>query len=239
MGNDDDHSDLGGLLFGYLLYREMRDGRLDSGSVFRAGCILVIVVGVALLGIVVLASLSLPRHSGGPTGLIEGPTAPGFAAPVWTAPPYATLRPAPTLEPTPSPTPKPTPTPGIGKRVYAGDGWAVTVTKVQRWRPRGYNEPGWRLITAYVKVRMPASDNDCVWPSMFFVTAKSGREYPGWEEGAREPALWACGDYHRPTTASGWVTFEVRNADAAGLVLTACPGDVLWCEPPDAHIRLP
>jgi len=240
--DDDDHSDLGGLLFGYLLYREIRDGRLEAGDIFRAGCVLVLVVGAVLGAVLLVVGLSMPRYD--PEGGIQygAPTAPVFVAPVALPPesqaPVATRRPTP--EPTPSPTVKPTPLPGVGTRVDAGDGWAITVTKVQRWRPGWYDEPGWRLITAYLKVRMPAVENECVWGDMFVVTARGGRTYQGFlDQQLREPDLFACSDYHRPTTAAGWVTFEVRDADAKGLVLTACPGDLFGCEGSGATIKLP
>jgi hypothetical protein len=115
----------------------------------------------------------------------------------------------------------------------------VTVTKVQRWRPSWYREPGWRLITAYVKVRMPAVDGGCVWGDMLWLEARSGRTYQGWlDQPLREPQLFACGDFHRATTAAGWVTFEIRDADAKGLVLEACMPELFSCETP-ATIRLP
>jgi hypothetical protein len=235
--DDDDHSDLGGLLFGYLVYREIRDGRLDAGGILRAGCIVTLVVGAVLGGVLLLAVALTPRFDPG-SGIQYGvPAAPAYIAPV-ELPPAATLRPTP--EPTAVPTPKPTPLPGIGTRVVAGDGWAVTVTKVQRWRPGWYDEPGWRLITAYLKVRMPAAENECAWGDMFTLTARSGRTYQGFQDQQlREPQLFACSDYHRPTTVAGWVTFEVRDADAKGLVLTACPGDLFGCEGSGAQVKLP
>ena len=240
--DDDDHSDLGALLFGYLVYREIRDGRLEAGDVFRAGCIVTLVVGAVLGGVILLAVASMPRYQPA-TGLqYDLPTAPGYLAPVVQPPEPRTsvATSAGRLEPTPLPTPKPTPLPGIGTRVVAGHGWAVTVTKVQRWRPGWYDEPGWRLITAYLEVRMPAAENECAWGDMFTLTARSGRTYQGFQDQQlREPQLFACSDYHRPTTAAGLVTFEVRDADAKGLVLTACPGDLFGCEGSGARIKLP
>ena len=153
-----------------------------------------------------------------------------------------TARPAPTAKPTPTPKPTakatPKPLPGLGKRVAAGDGWTVTVTKVQRWRPGWYHEPGWRLVTAYVKVRMPADPIGCAWGDSFWLEARSGRTYGGLTDvEIRDPSLAACADYHRPTTTGGWVTFEIRDADAKGLVLFACLPAFAWCEKP-AAIRL-
>jgi hypothetical protein len=114
----------------------------------------------------------------------------------------------------------------------------VTVTKVQRWRPSWYRQPGWRLVTAYLKVRMPAVENECVWGSAFWLEARGGRTYQGFEwQQRREPELFACSDYHRATTAVGWVTFEVRDADAKGLLLSACLPAFGLCEKP-AVIRL-
>ena len=127
-----------------------------------------------------------------------------------------------------------------GKRVSAGDGWTVTVSKVQRWTPSWYREPGWRMVTAYIKVKMPAVENECVWGDMFFLTARSGRTYQGFQDQRlREPQLFDCSDYHRPTAVAGWVTFEVRDADAKGLVLTACPGAFFGCEGHGAKFKLP
>ena len=54
------------------------------------------------------------------------------------------------------------------------------------------------------------------------LTARSGNEYYGWTENLREPSLFACADYHRPTSAKGWLTFEVRDKDAKGLLLSGC-----------------
>ena len=153
-----------------------------------------------------------------------------------------TARPAPSVNPTPRPTstakPTPDPLPGIGKRVAAGEGWAVTVTAVQRWRPSWYREPGWRLVTAYVKVRMPADPIGCAWGDSFWLEARSGRTYGGlMDSGPGIRRSFACADYHRPTTAAGWVTFEIRDADAKGLVLFACLPAFASCEKP-AQIRL-
>ncbi|MFH1474468.1 MAG: hypothetical protein ABIG85_01270 [Chloroflexota bacterium] len=84
-----------------------------------------------------------------------------------------------------------------------------------------------------MKVRMPAVDDDWVFASTFSVEAKSGRTYQGWEwQQPREPHLLACADYHRPTTAAGWVPFEVRNADAKELVMSACLPDFISCKRP-------
>jgi hypothetical protein len=104
------------------------------------------------------------------------------------------------------------------------------VDKVQRWRPSWYHEPGWRLISAYVTVGMPAAELVCAFPDMFFVTARSGRVYTGWAESGRDPQLFDCADYHRRTQAKGWVTFEVRDKDAAGLVLTSCVPESFGCD---------
>lgn len=241
MGDDDglDHGDLAGLLFGYLVYREIRDGRLDPEPLVRLGCLVGMVVAAGLGAILLLAGISAPRYDGAwvpPRTLAPLPTErPAIVVPV-TPRPAPTLRPTPT--PTPRPTPAPTPLPGIGTRVTAGDGWAITVTKVQRWRPSWYREPGWRLVTVHVKVRMPAVDTECVWGDMFWLEARSGRRYQGWlDQRLREPQLFDCADYHRPTTAQGWVTFEIRDTDAKGLILEACMPELFTCESP-ARIRL-
>jgi hypothetical protein len=238
MSDDHDPFDLGQLLFGYLLYREIRDGRLDADGILRAGCLIVLLVGAVIGGgLLLVGAFATPQYGGG-------------YVPAGTTAPYPTERPAivapatarPTLRatpaPTPTPTPKPSPLPGIGKRVPAGEGWAVTVTKVARWRPGWYDEPGWGLLTVYVKVRMPAVDDGCAWGDSFWLEAKSGRTYQGWLDGqVREPELFACADYHRVTTDAGWVTFEVRDADAKGLVLSACLPAYYSCETP-AVIRV-
>lgn len=241
MGDDDgpDYGDLAGLLFGYLVYREIRDGRLDPDPLIRLGCLVGLAVGAVLGGILLLAGLGAPRYDGGsipyrtlapvPTGL------PAIVIPVTPAP---TPRSTPGPTPAATPTARPTPLPGIGTRVALGGGWAVTVTKVQRWRPAWYREPGWRLVTVHVKLRMPAVDFACAWGDGFWLEARSGRTYQGWWDwqDGRAPELSACADYHRPTTAQGWITFEVRDADAKGLVLTTCRPDGP-CDAP-ARIRL-
>ena len=103
---------------------------------------------------------------------------------------------------------------------------------------RWYDEPGWRLLTVRVKVNLPAVEYECAWESSFSLEARSGRTYEGFEwQDRREPALFACADYHRPTTDAGWVTFEIRDADAKGLVLSVCLPSFSGCESP-ALIRL-
>jgi hypothetical protein len=239
MGNDDhDPWDLGQLLFGYLVYRELRDGRLDADQVIRAGCLVILLIGALLGGGALLVGTFAAPHDGGSYVPFETPFTypteqPAFVAP-GTVRPTATARPT----PTPRPTPKPTPLPGLGTSVRSGDGWAVTVTKVERWRPSWYREPGWRLVTAYVKVRMPANGYACAWGDSFWLEAKSGRTYWGLVDvGSRDPSLFACADYHRATTTAGWVTFEIRDADAKGLVFSACLPAYSTCETP-AVIRL-
>ena len=241
MGDDNDPFDLGQLLFGYLVYREIRDGRLDADGIIRAGCLIVLLVGAVIGGGLLLAgAFATPQYGGGyvpvetaapyPTQL---PAIVALATPRPTVRPTPSAKPTPTPTPTPKPTPKPSPVPVIGKRVVAGDGWAVTVTKVERWRPSWYREPGWRLLTAYVKVHMPAVDDGCAWGDTFWLEAKSGLTYQGWlDRVVREPELFACADYHRATTAAGWVTFEVRDADAKSLVLHACLPAYSSCETP-------
>jgi hypothetical protein len=59
----------------------------------------------------------------------------------------------------------------------------------------------------------------------------------GWTRWFGNRKLLACADYHRATTAAGWVTFEVRDADAKGLVLHACQPAFYSCERP-AVVRL-
>ena len=227
-GHDHDGFSFGQALFALWLWRELDSGRIDGGQVFKAIAVIFLVIAGGGLLLLVIASASMPRYDSSldPYATSAWPTEAPAYAPAWT--PRPTRTPAPTA--TPTPTPKPTPIPGIGKKVAAGDGWFVTVTKVERWKPSWYKEPGWRLITARVTVGMPAVDFDCAWSDMFSVTAPSGREYRAWIEGNREPALFACSDYHRRTTDKGWVTFEVRDADAKGLVLTFCMSSVLGCD---------
>ena len=243
MGNDDhDPWDLGQLLFGYLVYREIRDGRLDADQVIRAGCLVVLLLGAVLAGgALLVGAFATPQYGGGyvpyETPFTYPTEQPAFVLPATAQP---TAAPTATAKPTPKPIPtaKPTPLPGIGKRVSAGEGWAVTVTKVERWRPSWFNEPGWRLLTVYVKVRMPAVDDGCGWGDSFWLQAKSGRTYQGWlDQQVREPQLFACSDYHRVTTAAGWVTFEVRDADAKALVLSVCLPAYSWCDE-SARIQL-
>ena len=244
MGNDDhDPWDLGQLLFGYLVYRELRDGRLDADQVIRAGCLLVLIVAAVIGGgLLLIGGLAAPQYGGGyvpyETAAPYTTRQPAFVAPATARPTAAPTTAEPTPTPKPKPTPGQTPIPGIGKRVPGGGGWAVTVTKVQRWRPSWYRQPGWRLITAYVRVRMPAVEYECAWADSFWLEARSGRTYGGlWISGPRDPSLFACSDYHRATTAAGWVTFEVRDADAKGLLLNACLPAFGFCEKP-AVIRL-
>lgn len=221
---DDDHgpdwNDYASLLFGYLVYREVRDGRLDLERVTVAGCRLlaiILLVGGAFAVLLWLPSL----FYGGGRGALVVPT--GTLRPT----PTATVRPTPTpmATPTPRPTPTPTPTPipvaKIGQTVMTDDGWAIRVRKVERWRPSWYDEPGWRLITVYVTVGMPAAEDGCIFPDSFYVEATDGETYQGWIDFQhRMPHLFECTDYHRPTTTNGWVTFEVRDKHAKGLLLT-------------------
>ena len=225
-GGDDDGLGLGEVLFGLWLWRQMDSGRMDAGGVFKAGCLILALLGGGLLILLVIASASVPRYSGSfdYSTPYSRPTEAPFVAPAWTP------RPAPTPAPTATPSPTPTPRHRIGKKVAAADGWWVRVDKVKRWRPSWYDEPGWRLVTAYVTVGMPAVENGCAWGDMFFVTARSGREYQGFlDQTRREPQLFDCADYHRRTKAKGWVTFEVRDKDAKGLVLTSCVPEMFGC----------
>ena len=192
-----------------------------------------LVLGGGFLVLLAIAGASVPRYDGSLDYATpyDWPTeAPAFV-PAWT--PSPTRRP---LPPRPRrqrrPTPKPTPLPRHRRtKVAAGDGWWVRVDKVGRWRPSWYREPGWRLVTAYVTVGMPAVEDGCAWGDMFFVTAPSGRTYQGFlDQRLREPQLFDCADYHRRTQARGWVTFEVRDKDAKGLVLTSCVPEMFGCD---------
>jgi len=227
-GHDDRGFGLGQLLFGLWLWRELDSGRLDAGQVFRALFLIAAVIGGGVLVLLAIVGATMPRYDGsvGLPAPYAWPTEAPALAPAWTPGPAST--PAPTA--TPSPTPKPTPLPGIGRKVAAGAGWWVRVDKVGRWRPSWYHQPGWRLITAYITVGMPAVEYECAWGDMFFVTAPGGREYQGFlDQRLREPRLFGCTDYHRRTQVKGWVTFEVRDKDAKGLVLMSCVPEMLGC----------
>ena len=117
----------------------------------------------------------------------------------------ASPTPTPTdADPAPAATPRPKPLPRIGDKVPAGDGWWVRVDKVERWRPSWYHEPGWRLISAYVTVGMPAVENECALGDMFFVTAPSGRRvHRLGRRAAVNRQLFECSDYHRPDAGEG------------------------------------
>jgi hypothetical protein len=82
MGDDNDPNDLGGLLFGCLVYREIRDGRLDAAGILRTGCLIVLLVGAVIGGGLLLAgAFATPQYGG------------GYVA-VETAAPYPTQLPA-------------------------------------------------------------------------------------------------------------------------------------------------
>lgn len=228
-GGDDHGFGLGQLLFGLWLWRELDSGRIDAGSIFKVLFLGAAVIGGGFLVLLAIAGASVPRYGGSlddSTPYAWPTEAPAFV-PAWT--PRPTSTPAPPA--TQSPAPKPKPLPGIGKKVAAGDGWWVRVDKVARWRPAWYREPGWRLVTAYVTVGMPAVEDGCAWGDMFYVTARSGRTYQGFlDQRLREPQLFDCADYHRRTQARGWVTFEIRDKDAKGLVLTSCVPEMFGCD---------
>jgi hypothetical protein len=233
-GGDDNGFGLGQLLFGLWMWREIDAGRIDPGCIFKTLGLIVLVLGGGFLVLLAIASASVPRYGGSLdySTPYAWPTEAPAAVPAWTPRPTRTPAATATPSPTPaaSPTPKPKPLPGIGKKVAANDGWWVRVDKVARWRPSWYREPGWRLVTAYVTVGMPAVEDGCAWGDMFFVTAPSGREYQGFlDQRLREPQLFDCADYHRRTQAKGWVTFEVRDKDAKGLVLTSCVPEMFGC----------
>ena len=231
-GGDDNGFGLGQLLFGLWLWREIDAGRIDPGCIFKTLGLIVLVLGGGFLVLLAIAGASVPRYGGSfdySTPYAWPTEAPAFV-PAWTPRQAPTSAPTATPSPTPAATPKPKPLPGIGKKVAAEDGWWVRVDKVGRWRPSWYHEPGWRLVTAYVTVGMPAVEYACAWGDMFFVTAPSGRTYQGFlDQRLREPQLFACSDYHRRTQAKGWVTFEVRDKDAKGLVLTSCVPEMFGC----------
>ncbi len=247
-GNDDkgggdnrnNGPNLGSFLFAMYIWREMEAGRLTAGDIFKVLFWLAAIAGGGLLVIWIWVGLSTPRYNGlgypsGPGLESPGGFVPGLTlAPVWT--PRQTAATWPSTAPTavPTPTPKPTPAPHIGTRVAMGGGWTVQVVKVGRWAPSWYHEPGWHLITVYVKVWMPEeSVIACVWGNSYSVTAPGGNQYTGYEALGREPSLFACVDYHRPTTATGWLTFEVRDRDAKGLMLDVCAWDADVCGAPN------
>jgi len=96
------------------------------------------------------------------------------------------------------------------------------------------NAPGANPLHA----RNPAAEGGCVWGSAFWLQAGSGRTYQYFERlEHREPQLLACTDYHRVTTDSGWLTFEVRDADAEALVFHACV-DTLCDRPRGEYLAL-
>ena len=230
-GGDDNGFGLGQLLFGLWMWREIDAGRIDPGCIFKTLGLIVLVLGGGFLVLLAIAGASVPRYGGSLdySTPYAWPTEAPAVVPAWTPRPTPTPAPTATPSPTPAATPKPTPLPGIGKKVAAGDGWWVRVDKVGRWRPSWYREPGWRLVTAYVTVGMPAVEDGCAWGDMFFVTAPSGRDVHGLDRRHRDPQLFDCADYHRRTQAKGWVTFEVRDKDAKGLVLTSCVPEMFGC----------
>ncbi len=87
MGDDDhDPFDLGQLLFGYLVYREIRDGRLDADQVIRAGCLVILLIGAVLGGGALLVGTFAAPHDGGSYVPFETPFTypteqPAFVAP--------------------------------------------------------------------------------------------------------------------------------------------------------------
>ena len=89
----------------------------------------------------------------------------------------------------------------------------------------------------YREIREGRLQDECAWGSSFQLEARSGRTYEAYGFDRREPALFACADYHRPTTDAGWLTFEIRDADAKGLLLLACLPWFSGCEAP-AVIRI-
>jgi len=242
-GNDGGHDDhdgfgLGQLLFGLWLWRELDSGRLDAGGVFKALFVIAAVLGGGFLLLLAIIGATMPRYDGAVDLDAPYPFTTDLPAYVPVTTPRPTRATVPTAMPSPAPTRKPPAIPGIGKRVAAGDGWTVKADKVQRWKPSWYHEPGWRLVTVHLVIGMPATDDGCAWGDMFSLTARSGREYQGWlDQTNREPELFACTDYHRTTTAKGWVTFEVRDKDAKGLVMSFCPDVLGFCEQP-ARIRI-
>jgi hypothetical protein len=106
----------------------------------------------------------------------------------------------------------------------------VRVDRVERWQSPWGQRPGWQVVTVRVTVGMPADDDGCVFGSMLFVTAPSGRDYAGFEGGGRRPSLLDCSDDQRRTQAKGWVTFEIRDRDAKGLVLRTCVPEMFGCD---------
>ena len=123
-GGDDDGLGLGEVLFGLWLWRQMDSGRMDAGGVFKAGCLILALLGGGLLILLVIASASVPRYSGSfdYSTPYSRPTEAPFVAPAWTP------RPAPTPAPTATPSPTPTPTP---------------IASARRSRPRTAGGCGW------------------------------------------------------------------------------------------------
>lgn len=115
-GNDDDGGlDVGQLLFGLWLWRELDEGRIEPGCIFRSlGCLVLALGGGGLL-LILIASATTPRYGNDDPGIYwPDPTPrPAIVVP-WTPQPTIAVTPAPTEEPTEAPTPQPRPKP-VGK----------------------------------------------------------------------------------------------------------------------------
>ncbi len=248
-GNGDDRNgfNLGQVLFALFLWREIDAGRIDPDRLFRAGCSLVLLIGGLLLGGAVLLGVFSPSQYGGyvPGQPPFATEVPGFvgvpsatpalqATPMPTATPTAKATPRPKATPKPKPTPKPTakptprPLPETGTRVSLGSGWAVTVVKVERWRPSWYATSGSRLVTVYLAVAMPDDLSGCASSADFELETGSGASTYAYLDQQRQPELVGCSGLG-PTPAEGWATFEIP-AGATGLVLTTCLPDIARCE---------
>lgn len=236
MGDDD--GDFGQTLFALMVWRELERGNITPGCIFRFFGIGLAIAGAGLLLIALIGSPATPRDvsapwsqspapyvTAAPVARVTPPPAPGPTQRPATLPPVLATPSSP-VGPTPAATPQSV---AVGVLAATSDGWQVRVDKVQRWRPSWYHEPGWRLVTIYVSVRMPMLEG-CAFSDMFTLIASSGQTYSAWTYPERQPSLFACSDYHRVTWAKAWLTFEVRDADAKGLRMLACVPEMISCE---------
>ena len=242
--DDDDQSDLAGLLFGYLIYREIREGRLDGDGILRAGCLLVLLVGALLGGgLLIVGGLSTPQYRGGTVPVRDRGPGPDRAAGDRRAGDWRTDRSTCALR-----------EPDAETHVDSeADAEAAPGNRQARRRRRrlGGHRHGSAAVAPQLVPRAglearhgvregpDAGRSDRVRLGRLLLARGEERAHVRGPDGfgPRDPSLFACADYHRPTTAAGWVTFEIRDADAKGLVLFACLPAFASCEKP-AQIRL-
>ena len=227
-GGDDHGFGLGQLLFGLWLWRELDSGRIDAGGIFKVLFLVAAVIGGGFLVLLAIAGASVPQYAGSldyATPYAWPTEAPAFV-PAWT--PQADIDAHSHRDPVAHAEGETAPRhrqegPGRGRLVGAGrQGRALAALVV----PRARLAPGHR-----VHHRRHAGRGGRLRLGRHVLRHGPERALVHRLAGGRSRTRISS---TAPTTtagtqAKGWVTFEVRDKDAKGLVLTSCVPEMFGC----------